>query len=563
MKTFPILLIFSFLIFRFFLNTNPLVAHDWPLLFSESRDFHPFWAIAWDYMGNGGLGGPAFKTIWIDLYTNFVYFASNSLNIPWWLSQRIFWILPFLSVSIFSSYKLSGLFLKDDLLRCASILIYTFNTYILLILGGGQFGVAFAYALFPLVFASLIQFTTKNSTSHALSLGILTGVLIALDPRIAALFSLAGILWIVFFAKKTMILFKTGILASLVAFLLNSYWLLPIILTPGSLASFSSYSSVAGVKFLSFARLENAMSLLHPNFPENIFGKTYFFRPEFLLIPILAFANLFTKPRKEIFFFMGLGLMALFLGKGAEEPFGQIYLFLFDNIPAFGIFRDSTKFYVLIALSYSILIPYFVESFSKKLRKIFTLAFFVYLLLLLRPVWMGELSGIFNPKPIPREYVTFKKVLKEDKDFYRTLWVPQRSKYGYFDPNHPAIDGKVMYEESSPVRLSNKLNEKKLSELSVRYVVVPTDTDGEIFLKDRKFDAKLYKNTIASLEKVAGLEKVDSFPGLTVFETPSYEKKSAEVNFAPQKWVNIGLLVSALTFIIAFSLLLFGRKRGK
>src|SRR3989344_4787968 len=114
---FLLLLFFSFIIFRFFLSDTPFVAHDWPLLFRESRDFFPFWSISWDYMGGGAIGASAFKTMWIDLYANFVYFVSNFANIPWWLSQRIFWLVPFVLISIFSSHKLSGLLIRGPIYK--------------------------------------------------------------------------------------------------------------------------------------------------------------------------------------------------------------------------------------------------------------------------------------------------------------------------------------------------------------------------------------------------------------------------------------------------------------
>jgi len=167
-----ILGVFIFLFYRFFLSLNPFVAHDWPLLFRESRNFYPLFNVSWDYMGGIGIGATAFKTLWIDLYTNIIYSISNLINIPWFLSQRIFWIVPFLLISLFSSYKLSGLFVKKSIYRLISVLIYSLNTYILLIVAGGQFGVAFAYGLAPLVFYEFIQFLEKQNAKNSILLGI-------------------------------------------------------------------------------------------------------------------------------------------------------------------------------------------------------------------------------------------------------------------------------------------------------------------------------------------------------------------------------------------------------
>ena len=62
--------------------------------------------------------------------------------------------------------------------------------------------------------------------------------------------------------------------------------------------------------------------------------------------------------KKQIRFFLILSLLGVFLAKGSNEPFGQIYIWLFEHIPGFVMFRDPTKWYMLIAVSYSVLIPY-------------------------------------------------------------------------------------------------------------------------------------------------------------------------------------------------------------
>src|SRR3989344_7423400 len=522
-----LLFFFAFLIYRFFLSTDPLVANDWPLLFRESRTFSPFWAMAWDYMGNGGIGGPAFKTIWIDLYANFVYAITNFTQMPWWLSQRVFWIAPFIGISIFSAYKFSEYFLKDSLSRIISVLIYSFNTYILMILGGGQFGVAFSYALAPLVLFVFFKLLDRPTVLNVLVSGLASGILIALDPRIASLIFLVGFFWFVFFARKfPKVKVKAVVSSLIIAGLINSYWILPILMSRGSISGFSNYTSLAGVKFLSFATLSDSISLLHPNWPENIFGKIYFFKPDFLIFPLFAFATLLLKPKKEILFFLGLAVFSVFLAKGTGDPFGQVYLFIFDNVPGFSLFRDSTKFYILIALSYSILIPYFIENLSGKYKHWVAGAFIIFLLFVLKPAWTGELTGIFKPKPIPVDYLLLKSELNGDEAFYRTMWIPQRQKYGYFDPTHPAISAQDFFKTTNHSQILKNLRmkdvQKLLEESSVKYIIVPTDSNGEIFLKDRKYDPLQYKKTVDFLDKMVWFKRAQGFGNLAVYQTRGY-----------------------------------------
>jgi hypothetical protein len=514
-----ILGVFIFLFYRFFLSINPLVAHDWPLLFRESRNSYPFFNMSWDYMGGIGIGATAFKTLWIDLYTNIVYTFSSLVHIPWFLSQRIFWIVPFLLISLFSSYKLSGLFIKKSIYRIISVLIYSFNTYILLIVAGGQFGVAFAYGLSPLVFYKFIQFLKNQNIKNAVLLGLFSGIIIALDPRIAVIIFLAMLFWLVFNLKTCSIqTIKLILLSLIISFSLNIYWLLPLILSKNAITNIDGYSTLQGVKFLSFATFENAFSLLHPNWPENIFGKIYFFKPEFLIIPLLGFSALLfvskiknQKSRINILYFVLLVLIGAFLGKGTNEPFGQIYVFFFQNIPGFSVFRDSTKFFILVALCYSILIPYFLENFSK-FRNVLVLGFILFWLITLKPAISGELTGIFRPAPIPKEYVYLQKKIVSDKSFYRVLWIPQRQKYGFFEPLHPSLESITLPSESY------------LADLSIRYVVVPDDTDSEIFLKDRKYNKDIYQKTINGIKQIPFLKEVDGFGKIAVFENPNYRE---------------------------------------
>lgn len=524
------LVIFIILFSLPFVSKNLFVAHDWPLLFKESRSFSPFWYMAWDYMGNGGIGAAAFKTLWIDLYANFVYFISNSFNIPWYLSQRIFWLIPFLISSLVCSYKFSKLFIKDDSFRVISSLIYTFNTYILLIVAGGQFGIAFSYAIAPIVLLNLINLFERPNKNNLVISALFSGIIIALDPRVAFLSFAIVALWIVFnFNRPSSRKIISLVLNFLIAGLINFYWILPVfysIISKSSSGDIASYSSVAGVKFLSFATLENTISFLHPNWPENIFGKIYFQRPEFLIITLFAFGSIIFKVKKEIIFLVFISLIGIFFAKGTNDPFGEIYLWLFQYLPGFTLFRDSTKFYLLIAVSFSILIPFFLNSVSEKFGKTKYLMiglFTCFYLILLRPIWTGELTGIFEAREIPEEYVFLNSEIKNFKEttseypFSRVLWVPKRQKYGYFDPSIPSIDSEVLFKGKN----IEKITEEDLVKYSVGLVVVPSDPDSEIFLKDRKYSDVERMKVISRVEKLDFLQPTGVEGGVKTYLTYS------------------------------------------
>ena len=159
---------------------------------------------------------------------------------------------------------------------------------------------------------------------------------------------------------------------------LHAFWLLPTLVTHGSaISEFGAiYTSSNSIAFFSFAKFEDAFGLLHPNWPENIFGLTHFMRPEFLLLPFLAFSSLLfvakeNKKNTYVLFFALLALLGAFLAKGVNDPFGGVYLWFFDHVPGFIMFRDPTKWYLLIVLSYSVLIPYTVGKVYEVLRRRF------------------------------------------------------------------------------------------------------------------------------------------------------------------------------------------------
>jgi hypothetical protein len=345
------------------------------------------------------------------------------------------------------------------------------------------------------------------------------------DPRITYITISAIFLYALFWCsrafKKYLFIFSVPLLISLG---LHFFWILPSFLAKKPSLP-TGYGEGGWVEFLSFGNFSDSISLLHPNWPENIFGKTYFMRPEFLVIPILAFVSLLfinqlksLRVIKNILFFASLGLIGAFLAKGSKPPFEEVYLWLFKYFPGMSMFRDPTKFYLFVALSYSLLIPFSLSQIIKRLKNIpniqylISSIFIIYWLFLIWPAWLGgQLGGTFKVKEVPPEYVVLKDFIHNQEEFFRTFWIPKKQRFGFYSNNHPAIEGAKLPSET------------ELALMGVKYVIIPFDSEGEIFLKERKYDPQQRLALEEELDKVLWLKKIEVTPKIAIYETPSYK----------------------------------------
>lgn len=503
-----------------------LSSGDWPYLFADQiRQFSYF---------------PEARYLWLAPYYQVVTkILVQHFGLHWHLIERLFWFWPWVLLSFLASFS----FTRSTI----GALIYTTNTYALMIVGGGQMGVAMAYALAPLVLKSFIKVpeyilysTSKFLISNykfLISNSLLLAIQVMFDPRIALLTISAAILyWIVNQGNlKNMVRWFSVPLG--ITAVLHTYWWIPLLKNPGVLNTQIREVSREAVKFLSFASFSQTLSLLHPNWTENIFGKVYFMRPEFLIIPLIAFFSLlFMRHRQnaestgqKTGYFVLLALLGAFLAKGSHEPFGGIYLWLFEHIPGFWLFRDSTKFYLWIALAYAFLIPFSIDSLTNRWKAKFSIlpkvsgVLFVFLwVILIRQAVMHQLSGTFQSRPIEPEYVQLKNLITSLPEGGSTYWVPTLQRFGFTSKSHPAISlGEEIPGEDLTAILSTLQStdtEIKLKQKGVVYVVVPYDTSEEIFLTDRAFDQKKYEQTIGTVDKISWLKPVESFTKIRVWK---------------------------------------------
>jgi hypothetical protein len=508
-----------------------IIRGDWRFFWPENISFFTGMPSSWDASLNSGLGQSSIPLLWINSYLNFTA-SFTHLGLPWSVIGYVFWFFPAIVLSFLSMFLLyQNFFPKQKYYPIFAGIIYLFNTYCLSLLSGGQFGVALSYAVSPFVILSFIKLIKEQTGRNSIIAGLVLSIQILFDPRLTYITLIAiAVLFCFQFTKPLNFLRYIGLLVILpivIVILLHAFWLFPVLLFRSNTVA-AQLGILESFRFFSFADFSHAFAFLHPNWPENIFGKVYFLQPQFLLIPLAAFSSLlFVKKdnKKIILPFLLIGLVGTFLAKGVNIPFGGINEFLYVRVPGMGMFRDSTKFYLLIAFSYSIAIPFVIYHLQTKFKKKFL--FFALLLwfgILLSSFTLGNPTKNFLPKQVPNEYVQLKNFMLSDDSFYRTLWVPKLQRYRYFSDKNPSAELSELTDKK-PDAIEKIFNDKafetKLQETGFKYVIVPSDSESEIFLNDRNYDPKIYDKTVKSLDKITWLKKKKQFGNIVVYEVPN------------------------------------------
>lgn len=549
---------------------------------------------AWDATLNTGIGQSSVGTLWITSFLNFTAsFTSHGLS--WNTVLLLFWVIPAFIIGFWGSYALFSFFFPDKRLYAVIAgIIYLSNTYVLLLLFGGQLGVLIAYALTPFVLLVFSRLLLNQTLVRSLIFGSLLSIQLLFDPRFVYMTLIILGIYFLFtgFLKKItfrLLLFIAGI-PVVIVLLLHSFWIIPLILYKAPTLP-QSFDSTAGFRFFSFATFSNALGLLHPNWPDNIFGKVHFMRPEFLVLPILAYSSLLvlnTKGKiqkirlsinRTVLFFAFLGLLGVFLSKGANEPFSFINVFLFEHLPGMQMFRDPTKWYLFISLESAMLIPFSLSQLQMRinekrkahlpalLRKVLqagnkkqqfkmqsnllVIIFIIFWIFLIYPAF-PKIQNLVIPHTIPQSYVQLKDFLEQDKTLSRTLWIPKWQRYGYFSFTHPAIGRGELIKEGSPSAMIAELQKEKTKEnlrlFDVNYLIVPEDSEGEIFLNDGYYSDQEYQKTVAAIKKIPWLKEVRTIGKIAVF---SFEQPKDRF-WSPSSSLNISYqLLKPTRYVVA------------
>lgn len=534
---------------------GPRVANDISLISQTSLKELMSYPQTWSITGTEGLGEYTVFTLWSWPFT-FLNGVFANLGFSFSALERILIILPFLLIGTLGVWKLGKYINLSDNAKFISALFYLTNTYILLVIDGGQLTIALSYASFPIAYLA-IEKSIQGGYRQKILAGIFVSVVGFFDIRfVYVLFLLSFVRFLyefLFLNSKDRIWWildwvRMGVVLALVVIGLNFYWLLLLFKVP---LSSSTYTSLTQTSFVSLISLGHAMLMLSPHWFKNVFGQVTDLKFEFILIPILVFLAPVLKPKNRLVgFWLVVTVLAIFTTKGSSEPFSKFYPLLYFNIPGFSLFRDSSKFFFLVALSYTVLIGIAVDEIIKrvssiKIKTAFVVVLTIYLLFLIRPIFLGLMTGTFSKPPLQNEYSKLANLLEKDKVFSNIFWIPTISPLTNLNLEHPSLEAARLAQKRpfaagtvGDYEIFNYLREapymgQLFDVASIGYIIYPyLDLRRDNFHQD---NIRYYYTFLDQLSERNWLSKVD-------FSIPLLKTKQHQDRFfiTPNTWWVIG-----------------------
>jgi hypothetical protein len=509
------------------LSTAVIIGSDWGFFYPQTmNEWFPIHSI-WNPQLNFG-------------YYDFVsvpfllpYFLRGLMsvsNIDFVIIDRLLYLYPVALLAPLSMFFLCYKLTKNTIASLFGAVLYAINTYFLTI-QIGHFTLALVYALFPLIFIVFSSFLKAPKYGRLLLLLLLLFIAFSNEARIAFL----AVIILFFYYLFTILYFKkqypnkkllkiTGyIILGCVLFLaMLSFLIVPLLFFRDI-----GIEDVSGRGFFGaeYFPIQNAFTLFHPFWDGTI---TTEFIPQpipfyFWILPLVAFsALLFIKKDRKILFFATLALAGIFLGKGITEPFGNIYSWLYYNMPGFSFFREPSKFYFLIAFAYAVLFSYFTAGFfriieskfsvglkSRLIKLVYIIPLSLVFVSIASPVIHGTLGDAFRQTHVPKEYDTLKDYLLNQKEFFRTMYVPNYQRFEALSSNHPSVAYLGIPKDQKTI------DPEILKMFSVKYIIAPYDSTNDVYRHYAPREAWERK-----IGETADIKKIDNpaFGNISVYE---------------------------------------------
>ena len=418
----------------------------------------------------------------------------------------IFW--PFAFLAPLFSYLFAKQVLKNNLGATIAALVFSFNTYYLAIDTQGHLGLTLAGTFAPLAMFFFCRYFDTGKRKNLIASALICLIVGGYDFRVFYIMFfmlLAMPFWLLFSQRGVedrKLFFRQHFLSMVLFFgliaLLNIFWVLPTALT-GSLASNEIVTRPLVENNFSL-NLGEALTLFHPFWNG---GEPKWFSDQkiplyFWFIPILVVLGAYwNRKNKKILFWFFVALVAVFVSKQDALPLKSAYVWLHQNFPGFNAFREASKFYFAIALSYAILIgaamSHLAKHYTKKQFIVWSFFLGMGLLFLwnVKPILTGKMTSIFTPQKVDSDNALIRSYVLRQEGSFRTMWNPTDTLWASYSTYRPKINelvtrrsewkdikdytdvqgGEPGGDEKNQLFFSESFATRLLSQSAVRYVV--------------------------------------------------------------------------------------------
>ncbi|NTV31413.1 YfhO family protein [candidate division WWE3 bacterium] len=541
-------LLLSILTFSRWFVFKTLTFGDWGYLFNKTLIEWFNLPFIWNSQSGLGSVNLTASSWFINAMFGLVGFLFNTDS---WLSDKLIYMIPIAIMLPFSSYFLMGLWIKNKWSRMIGSIVYSYNTYSLL-LSSNHLTLLAAYSIAPLFLRFFISLFDNPTFLKIILTALIAGILSFYDFRV--LYILFGVCFIYYlfnisFAKNKIKITIYSAFTLVIVGLYHIYWILGLA-NQGSITENAIFSR--GLFGSSFMDIEQSLTLFHPFWTGGL-PADFIVQPiplYLFLVPIIAFTSFMLFPKnKNVLFWVVISLVGIFLTKQESIPFRNAYLWLYHYLPGFNAFREASKFYLLISLGFSVLIAYTTDYILVRKNKILKVTYIAIVVgifgINIVPLITGKIDSLFVPRTIDSDYQLVANNSINDNRYHRTLWVPSNVKWSFYSYQHPILSAvglmngpleQFMLSKSIGVRLpiQNQITElfkysysdRILDSSSIQYIFIPTEdykNNSNIF-KFYGYDRQFY---IDSLDNIPYISKTNS----SLNELIKYENANSENYF--------------------------------
>ncbi|MEM3696470.1 MAG: discoidin domain-containing protein [Candidatus Bathyarchaeia archaeon] len=304
-------------------------------------------------------------------------------------TAKIFLFLTFI-VSGFSSYTLTYWYTKNSLASLAASFVYILNPWLFSQYTEAHGDILFSYSLAPIVFLLIFRAFETKSLKNIFLAGLALGILVsAFHPECVVIY---GSTFPIFTAIYVLMptkgntrlaqlksLLKVALPLLIICLSLAAFVLIPIILNVkpryylptyryyveetygGVYRNLTDAFTLQAVEVWGYVKVVDVVtSVSLQDFPVKNLSLTIF---------AIAYATVLFKKDKYSIFFLASALFTMFVAKGPYPPFGDLYLWVWFNLPHFAVFRAASRWIMMACLSHAFFMATLVDILTKYIKE--------------------------------------------------------------------------------------------------------------------------------------------------------------------------------------------------